>query len=83
MSSVGDVVYIRRAIAVISPISFTFETEFWIVISQYNPCSCKLMLGFNFLFLYVAYLCKGKLCNMYHSFINACYVTFFMDVQFS
>jgi len=34
MSSVGDVVYIGRAIAVISPISITFETEFWIVISQ-------------------------------------------------
>jgi ABC-type arginine/histidine transport system permease subunit len=35
------------------------------------------MLGFNFLFLCVAYLCKGKLCNMWHIFINACYVTFF------
>jgi hypothetical protein len=35
------------------------------------------MLCFNFLFLCVAYLCKGKLCNMYHIFINACYVIFF------
>jgi hypothetical protein len=35
------------------------------------------MLGFNFLFLCVTYLCKGNLCNMYHILINACYVIFF------
>jgi len=28
MSSVGDVIYIRRAIALIYPNSFTFEIEF-------------------------------------------------------
>ena len=39
------------------------------------------MLGFNFLFLCVTYLCKGKLCNMYHIFINAYYVIIFNGCQ--